>query len=80
MVVTCCLFCAFSFVDSKALAAVRTILVRDLSVFLCDVEYFGIGNAVFGVFFFRRRRFDLSDQDSILCNPTCNSAESILSV
>ena len=43
-----------------------------------DVEYIRFGNAVFGVFFFRRRRFDLSDQDSILFNLTCNSAESIL--
>ena len=28
-----------------------TILVHDLSVFHCDVEYIGFGNAVFGVFF-----------------------------
>ena len=43
--------CFFLVVDSKSLAAVWTILVHDLSVFHCDVEYIGFGNAVFGVFF-----------------------------
>ena len=45
------LFCFLLVFDSKALAAVWTILVHDLSVVHCVVEDTGFGNAVFGVFF-----------------------------
>ena len=52
MLATCVLLqCFLLVVDSKAIAAAWTILVHELSVFHCDVEYIGFGNAVFGVFF-----------------------------
>ena len=64
-------FCVPRVVDSQALAAVWTILVHDLSVsqLRCRVWL----RCVWCPLFFRRRCFDLSDQDTILFNLTCSS-------